>query len=569
MAESNQRSYRYPAPRSAQTPPAQAEDPLAELARLIGQSIPMNDRDARAAAPATSRRMRDANEAAEDGYAAPEALVHQRREEPRLASDSPLDQGGYDQRPYSQRGYEQDFEPRYVSTDEDQYESSLRAGHAHPAAHPAAYPARSPRHESPASSHEIADEAYDLPHEGMTRSEFERGETADRLRDEASLDVRSSNPHDDGYRYDRYEDEEQAASDDHPYTDEYEEDRTTGRRGGFIFVAAVFALALLGTAGAFGYRAIFSGSMLPSLPPIIKAEGGPNKIMPNDTASQRGIVRQADGPSAGSGERLVSREEQPVDVPAPPVTTAPRSVSTVPILPDQPPPPGLGSATAFPSSPAPSAPPARVDTASAQPIAPTANLASGNAVAASPWPAAPATSSAAPGPKKIRTVSIRTDQANGGDTATIPPPGQGVPLRPSSSSVKPAGTDATAPLSIVPSTGDGASAAAAPRSVPARPAPLNKPPANEAASAPVTGGGYAVQISSQRSEAEAQSSFRDLQAKYPSVLGGRQPMVRRADLGEKGVYYRAMVGPFASADQATELCSNLKAAGGSCIVQKN
>jgi len=30
-----------------------------------------------------------------------------------------------------------------------------------------------------------------------------------------------------------------------------------------------------------------------------------------------------------------------------------------------------------------------------------------------------------------------------------------------------------------------------------------------------------------------------------------------------------MVGPFGSADQATELCSNLKAAGGSCLVQKN
>jgi hypothetical protein len=405
----------------------------------------------------------------------------------------------------------------------------------------------------------------------MTRSELERGETADRLRDEARLDGRSSNLHDDRYRYDRYEDEERAASDDHPYTDEYEEDRTTGRRGGFIFVAAVFALALLGTAGAFAYRAIFSGSMLPSLPPIIKADGGPNKIMPNDAAS-RGVVRQADATGAGSAERLVSREEQPVDVPAPAVTTAPRSVSTVPILPDQPPPAGLGSAAAFPSSPAQPVPQARIDSASAQPIAPVANSASGNSVAASPWPTAPAASPAAPGPKKIRTVSIRTDQANGGDTATIPPPGQAVPLRPSSSSVKPAGTDATAPLSIVPSTSDGASASAATapsRSVPARTAPLNKPPANEAAPAPVTGGGYAVQISSQRSEAEAQSSFRDLQAKYPSVLGGRQPMVRRADLGEKGVYYRAMVGPFASADQATELCSNLKAAGGSCIVQKN
>ena len=46
-------------------------------------------------------------------------------------------------------------------------------------------------------------------------------------------------------------------------------------------------------------------------------------------------------------------------------------------------------------------------------------------------------------------------------------------------------------------------------------------------------------------------------------------MVRRADLGAKGIYYRTMVGPFVSAQQANELCSNLKAAGGTCIVEKN
>jgi cell division protein FtsN len=40
-------------------------------------------------------------------------------------------------------------------------------------------------------------------------------------------------------------------------------------------------------------------------------------------------------------------------------------------------------------------------------------------------------------------------------------------------------------------------------------------------------------------------------------------------LGAKGIYYRAMVGPFVSAKQANELCSRLKAAGGSCIIQKN
>jgi cell division protein FtsN len=52
------------------------------------------------------------------------------------------------------------------------------------------------------------------------------------------------------------------------------------------------------------------------------------------------------------------------------------------------------------------------------------------------------------------------------------------------------------------------------------------------------------------------------------VLGGYQANIRRADLGEKGVYYRVQVGPFAS-DQATELCSRLQSAGGQCVVQRN
>jgi hypothetical protein len=78
-----------------------------------------------------------------------------------------------------------------------------------------------------------------------------------------------------------------------------------------------------------------------------------------------------------------------------------------------------------------------------------------------------------------------------------------------------------------------------------------------------------VQVSSQRSEAEAEAAFRSLQAKYPSQLGGRQPMIRRADLGSKGIYYRALVGPFANAGEAGSLCQSLKSAGGSCLIQKN
>ena len=81
--------------------------------------------------------------------------------------------------------------------------------------------------------------------------------------------------------------------------------------------------------------------------------------------------------------------------------------------------------------------------------------------------------------------------------------------------------------------------------------------------------GYAVQVTSERSESRAQAAFRALQAKYPNQLSGHQPIIRRADLGAAGIYYRALVGPFASAEKAAKMCSGLKAAGGDCIIQKN
>jgi cell division protein FtsN len=80
--------------------------------------------------------------------------------------------------------------------------------------------------------------------------------------------------------------------------------------------------------------------------------------------------------------------------------------------------------------------------------------------------------------------------------------------------------------------------------------------------------GYLVQVSSQRSETDAQTSYRSLQTKFPDVLGQRSPVIKRADLGEKGIYYRAMVGPFGTPDEAVQLCNNLKTAGGQCVVQK-
>ena len=126
--------------------------------------------------------------------------------------------------------------------------------------------------------------------------------------------------------------------------------------------------------------------------------------------------------------------------------------------------------------------------------------------------------------------------------------------------------EADGPLSIVPDQ-DGAAPAPRVRTALARP---TEPKASERAEAPPSaGGGYSVQVTSQRSEVGAQAEFRALRTKFPTQLGSREPIIRRADLRAKGVDYRALVGPFASADQAAGLCSSLKAAGGTCIVQRD
>jgi hypothetical protein len=82
-------------------------------------------------------------------------------------------------------------------------------------------------------------------------------------------------------------------------------------------------------------------------------------------------------------------------------------------------------------------------------------------------------------------------------------------------------------------------------------------------------GACAVQLASERSAAEAQASFRALWAKFPNQLSGREPIVRRTDLGAKGIYYRVMVGPFASMEKVAGMCKTLKAAGGNCLIQRD
>jgi cell division septation protein DedD len=174
-------------------------------------------------------------------------------------------------------------------------------------------------------------------------------------------------------------------------------------------------------------------------------------------------------------------------------------------------------------------------------------------------------------PRKIKTLTVRGDQPDGDampvtspQPAAKPAPAARTttaspPRNPPSS----ANASANAPLSLVPQGAQPAPAAAEPRTRVA-----TTTPAQPAAPAP-SGGGYVVQVSSQRNEADAQASYKALQGKFPTVLGSHEPLIKRADLGEKGVYYRAMVGPFGTPEEASQFCGSLKTAGGQCVVQRN
>jgi cell division septation protein DedD len=147
---------------------------------------------------------------------------------------------------------------------------------------------------------------------------------------------------------------------------------------------------------------------------------------------------------------------------------------------------------------------------------------------------------------------------------------------------KPAMPRANAPLALNPnvqsdpqdSQDDQPLAQPAARSGPRSAAPAsnqwaNAEPARAQPSNYAPAGSYVVQVSSQKNEADAQTAWRQLQAKYTNVLGSAQVSFKRVDLGDRGTFYRAMVGPFGNRDQAYEMCQNLKTAGGECVVQRN
>jgi SPOR domain len=565
---------RGPAPQGGQ----QGDDPLAELARLIGRTNPQGRATRQDEAPP-----RDAPEAtpewpADARYAEPQARYDQAQDQPsdQYGAQYPAQSSGqydnqdnqqYDDRQYDDR---RDAPPQPAGT----YPPYRSAPPSYNAEYeqPDPYAAQSQRYDAQADNAQ----AYDDQASYQDHPRYD--DAHDPIQDLPAFLPRGRDARRDNRRDDRYDDyaEEGQSEDDQSYElEDYEEDDAPPRkRRGFAIFAALLGLMVLGTAGAFSYRAMFGGSMLPALPPIIKADGTPNKIVPAGSAAN------ASGQAANnSPDRLVSREERPVDVPAP--ATTPRVVSTIPVFPD--PNAGLQSSMTGQAQSGQNMPgsiasasggaagvPMQLGPAGAAPVYAPAQATpdqSGQAQVAAPV-------AGTSGSKKIRTVAIHAGQPEGADAATPAPAARPVAPRPvGAPQGGQAGQGGNGPLSIVPSQGGpGSQASQAGAETSRTRTALAHPAAPAVAAEPApaaAGGGYSVQVSSQRSEAEAQSAYKGLQAKYPTQLGSRTATVRQVDLGDKGIYYRTLVGPYGSSEEAAQMCSSLKAAGGSCLVQRN
>jgi hypothetical protein len=479
-----QRTYRASQPPARHAPgsaTSSPNDPLAELARLIGQNDPFGEYGRggqRAAAP---------------------------------PAGGPAD---YAQAPATA--------PPYA---DERYAAAPGFADEHEAAQPALFP---PPAAPPPPSHFDADAGYGDA--GYAGDAYAQGLIPGHPEEAAQA----------GYEQGAYypDDLHSGAEQEHFY-----DDVPPRRRVGILAIAAVFALAVIGTAGAFGYRTLFGSSSRSGPPPVIKADATPSKIVPatqsKDPKSGKLIYDRVNN---GQNEKLVSREEQPVGIKDKPVgSVLPQAQDGAPAGSMQQ--AALGSGVI-------GVEPKKIHTIAIHPNNQVADAPAPPATAPAPTPARP--TAPAPAPRAAAKPAPR-------QVAHAEPP------------ARHAAAPSNAPLSLSPNaapaparTAHSARAAAAGAPTQIAPARATAAPTHTASKS----GGYAVQVASRHNEADAKASLHSLQAKYPQQLGGHQPLIRRVDLGAKGIYYRAMVGPFGSAEEASHVCSSLKAAGGQCLVQR-
>jgi cell division septation protein DedD len=140
----------------------------------------------------------------------------------------------------------------------------------------------------------------------------------------------------------------------------------------------------------------------------------------------------------------------------------------------------------------------------------------------------------------------------------LPPPEKPMPRPTAPSAAAPSASPQPPPVPA------GAGAAnPAPQAKPQQ--PTGKPPAKAEPAAAQKMGGTRIQLASVRSEEEARQEWDRIRRANPDLLGSASATPVRADLGEKGVYYRLQTAPILDAER---VCGELKRRNIGCIIAR-
>ena len=347
---------------------------------------------------------------------------------------------------------------------------------------------------------------------------------------------------------------------------DYDNDNKSKGKG-MLAIAAVLLVAFVGGAGAYFIGAFGGGS---EGPVVVAADDEPVRVKPDDPGGRqipnqdRTVYNTLDGEEKDPTEesRLVVRSEEPEvsdntrprvvlpnsgnrDVSATVPPSGPRTVKTVVVRPDGTlvrPESATTDAVAETDSNAPSET-AIVDTSETSIVdtSETSIVDTSETVADSAEQEVAAVGEEIT-PRAVSTESLSSTSENASEET---PPAQE--------------TVEVAALPPIPRANNNRNQSTA---ASAQPTQLTASTSTPAANT----GDFVVQLSAQRSDEAARTNFRRLQQRY-SALAGYSLNVQRADLGDRGVYHRVRVGPFARS-AANTLCQRVKSQGGDCIVRR-
>ncbi|EKF40999.1 sporulation-like protein [Nitratireductor indicus C115] len=323
-----------------------------------------------------------------------------------------------------------------------------------------------------------------------------------------------------------------------------------GRRRGLMIAGAIGALAVLGVVGVFAFGG--GGTEGSGTPALVRADPEPVKVKPENPGGQQvpnqenQVYRRVDGSDAAAKpaqDRLVTTAEEPVEMPvAKPETVVPKSEERLASTPETGTAPQGEDVTAMA--------PRRVRT---MVVRPDGTLVPREEPAPAPAPTvAEAQTPSTPTQAETPPAAAASEQAVPAATAPAQPQAAASPV-PTARPTPPAAQQQPTRVAAAPAQ-------------PARPVaqqPAAPAPVSQAAAAD----GWSVQISSQPTAESAQQSYQDMAQRYGNLLSGRGVNIVKAEVSGKGTYYRVRV-PTSSKEDAINLCSQLKSAGGSCFVSK-